>query len=282
MRSNFRALFLLFTVVLATVCPGPQTRGQRASESDGSARWEVLKDCRLVASKSFDGDSFHLRHGQREYIIRLYGVDAPETDTEFSERVDEQCRHFGLNRDQLLEVAAAARNHLRSALKGRFTVVTRWENALGRSALPRFYGIVLVDTNSLALDLVRLGFARPHGVVPPWPDRAQGQRFHAELREAEQQARRQGVGAWDRVRYPITSAPKPTHPLPLVDLNTATVTELVALPGIGPAMAERIRAGRPFRSVNELRNVSGIGPKTFELLRDRVTVRTNASPVRQP
>ncbi len=61
-----------------------------------------------------------------------------------------------------------------------------------------------------------------------------------------------------------------------INLNTATQAELEALPGIGPALAkavldERQRRGG-FRSVNELREVRGIGAKRFEDLKSQVTV----------
>jgi competence protein ComEA len=62
----------------------------------------------------------------------------------------------------------------------------------------------------------------------------------------------------------------------LVDLNTATASELDLLPGIGPALAQRIIEYRSkhngFKTVDELRQVSGIGPKKFEAIKDRVTV----------
>lgn len=60
-----------------------------------------------------------------------------------------------------------------------------------------------------------------------------------------------------------------------INLNTATQQELETLPGIGPAFAERIIAYRtqtPFRSVEELTNISGIGPKRYEAIRDLVSV----------
>src|SRR4051794_19059872 len=61
-----------------------------------------------------------------------------------------------------------------------------------------------------------------------------------------------------------------------VNLNTATVEELDALPGIGPSIAqaivdERERNG-PFRSVDDLERVRGIGPSKLDQLRDLVTV----------
>lgn len=61
-----------------------------------------------------------------------------------------------------------------------------------------------------------------------------------------------------------------------VNLNTATAEQLETLPRIGPSLAERIIAWRDdnggFRSVDDLRNVSGIGEKTFAMLQDLVTV----------
>ncbi|MGY1593128.1 helix-hairpin-helix domain-containing protein [Geodermatophilus sp. SYSU D00708] len=62
----------------------------------------------------------------------------------------------------------------------------------------------------------------------------------------------------------------------LVDLNTATVADLDALPGIGPVLAQRIvdhreQQGR-FASVEQLDDVPGIGPSTYAELAELVTV----------
>ncbi len=51
-----------------------------------------------------------------------------------------------------------------------------------------------------------------------------------------------------------------------VPVNRATQAELEALPGIGPTLAQRIIAGRPYRSIKDLDRVKGIGPKTLERL----------------
>jgi competence protein ComEA len=58
-----------------------------------------------------------------------------------------------------------------------------------------------------------------------------------------------------------------------IDLNKASKEDLVSLPGIGPVLAERIIAARPFHSVDDLSKVSGIGPKKFEDLRQLVIVQ---------
>ncbi|MFV8756583.1 ComEA family DNA-binding protein [Nannocystaceae bacterium ST9] len=57
-----------------------------------------------------------------------------------------------------------------------------------------------------------------------------------------------------------------------VDVNRASLDELASLPGIGPVLAERIAAGRPYASVEELDRVSGIGPKRLAGLRGRARV----------
>jgi competence protein ComEA len=57
-----------------------------------------------------------------------------------------------------------------------------------------------------------------------------------------------------------------------VDVNTATKAELETLPGVGPATANEIIAARPFRSVNDLKNVKGIGDARFAELRSHVTI----------
>ncbi|MCM3659644.1 ComEA family DNA-binding protein [Georgenia satyanarayanai] len=62
----------------------------------------------------------------------------------------------------------------------------------------------------------------------------------------------------------------------VVDLNSADLAALDTLPGVGPAIAQRILdwrdANGPFHSVEELLEVAGIGPATLEKLRERVRV----------
>ena len=82
---------------------------------------------------------------------------------------------------------------------------------------------------------------------------------------------------------PETTAPpasaaeetEPTVSFP-IDLNTAAERELTALPGIGQVLAQRIlryrEANGPFRAVEELLNVEGIGEKRIEAIWDLVTI----------
>jgi DNA uptake protein ComE-like DNA-binding protein len=58
-----------------------------------------------------------------------------------------------------------------------------------------------------------------------------------------------------------------------IDLNTASEKQLETLPGVGPAIARRIVEGRPYRTVDELLRVKGIGEKRLEEVRPYVTAR---------
>ena len=70
-------------------------------------------------------------------------------------------------------------------------------------------------------------------------------------------------------------------PTQKIDLNSATLCELDSLPGIGLSMAERIlefrRENGPFRRVEDLMNVRGIGEKKILKLRDRIKVLPRSS-----
>jgi len=61
----------------------------------------------------------------------------------------------------------------------------------------------------------------------------------------------------------------------LININTASVEELDSLPGIGPTIAQRIIDYRdengPFQTIEDILNVSGVGPSTFDQIKDLIT-----------
>jgi hypothetical protein len=67
-----------------------------------------------------------------------------------------------------------------------------------------------------------------------------------------------------------------------VDVNNAALAELESLPGIGPVLARRIAGSRPFRGVDDLRRVDGIGPVRMAALRQRARVTGLAVDVAAP
>lgn len=61
---------------------------------------------------------------------------------------------------------------------------------------------------------------------------------------------------------------------PLVNINLATLAELETLPGIGPSTAQKIidfrQANGPFQTIEDIMNVSGIGPGKYEQIKDLI------------
>jgi endonuclease YncB( thermonuclease family) len=266
----------------------------------------------------------------KEYLFRLYFVDAPETDDSFPVRVGEQAKYLGLTRTQTLQLGDYAKHFAKEELNRPFTVRTCMQDALGRSRMERFYAFVETADGDLGELLVANGMARVHGTIATPVGLSSPEMERQKLKRLENEAKVEKVGAWgapagrltarapkqpaktgpdsfDAFFHPervaaineggtITPSPSPAWPFPprpalvptalaaaqpastppatsaspattKLDANTATETELVGLPGIGPVMARRIVAARPFKSADDLRNVKGIGPKKYEKIR---------------
>lgn len=78
---------------------------------------------------------------------------------------------------------------------------------------------------------------------------------------------------------PVLGTPVPevvTSTTELIDINIASAAELESLPGIGPTTAQKIIEYReqngPFLNTEDIINVSGIGPGTYERIKDLITV----------
>ena len=80
-----------------------------------------------------------------------------------------------------------------------FTIYTRWRRALGRSAIWRYYAIVVTaDGHDLNELLVSNGLARIYGTRTPPPDGRDSREYLAHLHELENEARAVKRGAWGR------------------------------------------------------------------------------------
>ncbi|HMP81549.1 MAG TPA: thermonuclease family protein, partial [Verrucomicrobiota bacterium] len=200
---------------------------QPVSEDKSATQWETLEGCRLLTNAVVDGDSFHVEHNGREYIFRLYFVDTPETDASLKERIKDQSAYFGLPTDAIPRVGTIAATFTRNKLSGtNFTIVTRWQNAMGRSSLARFYAIVLIGDENLAEELVANGLARIYGLRANWPDGPRSATFINKLKNLELTAREKKLGVWNETRFAreastnnVASAAAPGAP---IDINTAT------------------------------------------------------------
>ena len=285
---------------------------------DGSKQWIVLNNCRLIANPANDGDSFHVSAGEKEYIFRLYLVDAPETDEMTPGRLVEQANYFGISVPQAIEVGRAATEFTREKLSEQFIVFKRLADALGRSRIERLYAFVQTREGDLGEQLVRNGLARNYGFKAPPPGLKSSRLEIEKLQQFEDEAKREKIGGWGvnagrlnvRAQKPasfsvfvsekkprlratplpntfsrISPTPKPSPTatsspvegkkshakekieLGRIGINTATEKELRMIPGIGPVMAARIIAARPFRSADDLKKVNGIGDKKYVKIR---------------
>jgi DNA uptake protein ComE-like DNA-binding protein len=258
-------------------------------------KWTKLEHCHLVPNPGNDGDSFHVSDGKKEYIFRLYLVDAPETDAADPARLIEQAKHFGISVPQVIELGEAAKSFVQEKLAEPFTVFTRMANAMGRSKLERFYAFVRTNDGDLGEKLVANGLARVQGRSAKPPGVASSAVESQRLKQLEDEAKQHKLGGWaaniERSNAPTESSatiPSPSLSVPNTassaasprstskndrlfpakfDINTATEKELRLIPGIGPVMARRIIDARPFRSADDLKKVNGIGDQKYETIR---------------
>jgi len=252
----FRILFVVVAIWLAIVDLG--ARGED---------WITLENCRLVPNEANDGDSFHVSVNGKEYIFRLYLVDAPETDAANPARLTEQARHFGITVPQVIEVGERAKAFVGEKLAEPFTVITHMANAMGRSNSERFYALVQTKDGDLGEQLIANGLARIHGRSATPPGLSSSAAERQRLQGLEDEAKRRKAGAWGmRGQPPNVASATPQH-AGKFDINTATEKELRLIPGIGPVMARRIIDARPFRSADDLRKVNGIGDKKYDQIR---------------
>ena len=163
---------------------------------DGSKDWVVLENCRLITNPANDGDSFHVSAGAKEYLFRLYLVDAPETDARNPGRLIEQGKYFGITVPQAIEVGQAAKEFIQEKLSQPFTVFTHMSDAMGQSRLERFYAFVETKEGDLGEQLVRNGLARSYGFKTAPPGLTSSRIEVEKLQQFENEAKQDKIGAW--------------------------------------------------------------------------------------
>jgi DNA uptake protein ComE-like DNA-binding protein len=253
---------------------------------------QKFEGCRLVEAEWADGDSFPVKlpDGQ-EIVLRLYYVDCNEvaaaTETD-QRRVRDQSSYFGIDDHQItLESGRRAADEVKKLLAKPFTVHTAFAAAPGRSAKPRTYGFVtLSDGRDLGEVLVGEGLARSFGVRRTTPEGLNAEAAEAKMDDLELGAAIARRGIWaktDTQRLVTLREDRRQEERELqaafgantgqpIDPNTATVDEIMLLPGVGEVLAERIVEGRPYKSVEDLRRVPGIGEKVFAGLKDSLQI----------
>lgn len=271
MRQPHRVLLFLLAALLLGA---PRTFAAPAKA------WEVWDYCRLATDKYFDGDSFHIQHGSETMIVRLYLVDAPETDAGYGERIKEQAAYFRTTEAAVLRAGGTARDLTARFLKKPFRVITRRQGAPGASRDARYYALAEQDGRRLDAALVEAGLARVTSEIADYPDSAAGQKTVRALRGLEAKAAQEHRGLWaksdttvllkDALQPRLAAGSTTTPPPRLINLNTATATELGTLPGIGPKTTEKIIRARPIKDLPALDALPGFGPKTIEALRELV------------
>ena len=143
-------------------------------------------------------------------------------------------------------------------------------DALGftRSELRVVALLSIAMTAGIGVRWYRAAHPVPPDVSPPFAYGALDSTFLALSRPADSVASRE--------------AQPPGAPREPIDINTAGADELVALPGIGPVTAARIIEDRqnrgPYRRVDDLLRVKGIGPKKLARIRPHVRVGPRVFP----
>lgn len=173
-----------------------------AQQAPPAQPFQRLDGCIYKPQRWNDGDSFHVvLPDAKELIFRLYFVDTPEEERTYADRIAEQAAYFGISSDAAVEIGHEASDFTKQALAKPFTVHTRWRRALGRSAIWRYYAmIVTADGQDLNELLVSAGLARIYGTRTPLPDGSDSREYLAHLGELEAQAKAAKRGAWGKVQ----------------------------------------------------------------------------------
>lgn len=277
-----RTLKLALMVVFFLACVWP-TAG---------AELERFENVELLDRDDNDGDSFWVGLDGEPFLLRLYYVDCPEISAPMDSdvrRLREQTRYWALpDVARTVHLGQKAKDFVEEALEEPFTVHTAFAGAPGRSAEGRIYAFVnTAGGEDLAILLLESGLARVRGIGRKTPDGVPRDEMIERLRDLELMAVLKRTGIWeeavaelipelrrkereeavvlDALRKSLYPQYPPEEPL---DPNTASLMQLQTIPGIGPALSERIAADRPYETLEDLLRVEGIGPVRLKRIKE--------------
>ena len=273
-------------ILIVLTLGGSQTLYAKAFQTFSNARLVQLND----------GDSFHIDIGKEVIHIRLYFVDCPESSVgspSDARRIREQTRYFGLtNAKDTLQFGKEASQFTQEALSTSFTVYTAFANAMGRSKKRRVYGLIETEKGEdLGSLLVKNGLCRPRGVGRKTPKGISRDEMFEKLQDLQDVAMLKKIGVWSKsdpekiaqlreaqrnedkelknLKAELNNEAAPQNK---IDLNTATTQQLQSIKGIGAVFAGRIIEARPYKNIEELLKVKGIGAKSMIKIRPYIVV----------
>lgn len=296
---------LRITAALALLAPLSSLAEPGDPQPDPVTGLYQYEGCTYIEADWNDGDSFRVKLPTGENVTaRLYQVDTIETsihNTTVARRLRAQRRYFGVSDygesprdsiDKAIELGQIATDFTRETLGQPFTLWTSHADARGGGN--RIY--VFIETaggESLADLLVKAGLARAYGVYRQTPSGISQSESIERMQDLELAAAAAGRGLWaytdwealpeerlaermeiEELRVAMGGGARVTADKP-VNINKADETTLQQLPGIGPALSGRIveqRERRPFAAKSDLKQVSGIGSKTYETLEPLIAV----------
>lgn len=253
-----------------------------ATADESGSNWEVLTDCRLEALAP-SGNTLQVLAGGQHYRFRPYFVDPVATEAESAETLEDQARYFSLPTNSVKTTGRRTSAATRDFLGDGFEVVTKWADARTDDAGPVYFAFLRRRGEHLSLELVEAGLARIYGVPPTgaWPGGMDPEAFLFGLKQAERRAQQKAIGIWSVARDSPQLAGSDLEAVSdrtgagttaTLDINTASAAEIATLPGIGPALAERIIEARPFDSVDAITSVPGISARTLAGFRERIRI----------
>lgn len=262
-----------------------------------------IKNCQFIPTEWADGDSFQVKLPDGEkHTVRLYGADCVEwhvTDHSDERRLREQRRYFGIthsggNAYDSIKLAKsfgeAAYEEVQKFSAAGITLYTAFMDGRGDGKYKRIYAFISnPEGKDFASHLVENGLARAYGVSRRAPDGQSMDAYKESLKDLETIAIKKGAGIWAHTDWDSYVKQKKEQreedaeadfamekgDLPegyKVNVNAAARDEIMRLKGIGEMTAVKIIERRPYKKIEDLLKVPGIGEKTLEDMKEHLSL----------